>query len=299
MTNVPAALRETLPAAFTLRPATWIKTDGSPCEARKLLVGLPDGEAVESMLIPAPDRRTVCVSTQVGCKYRCAFCASGQAGFKRNLEAGEIVGQVLLAWETFEDRPTNVVFMGIGEPLENYDAVLKSVRILNDSQGMNIGARRLTISTCGVVPGIQRLSEEGIQVELSVSLHAPDDALRSRLMPANRAFPLGVLLAACRAYTEKTRRIITFEYTLIRGVNDNPAQARELAALLSSFPCRVNLIPLSPVEEFDGEPSEAVVAERFQAILVDARINTTLRVSKGRSVQGACGQLRYRKPGAE
>jgi 23S rRNA (adenine2503-C2)-methyltransferase len=295
MTNVPSTLREALATAFSLHPATLLKSEGNPSEARKLLVGLPDGDAVETVLIPAPDRRTVCVSSQVGCKYQCAFCASGQAGFKRNLDSGEIIGQTLLAWETFGERPTNIVFMGIGEPMDNYDAVLKSVRILNDSQGMNIGARRLTISTCGVVPGIMRLADEGIQVELSVSLHAPDDALRSKLMPANRAFPLDTLLAACDAYTTKTRRIITFEYTLIRGVNDSPAHAHKLTTLLRSFPCRVNLIPLSPVEEFDALPSEPVTAERFLATLQDAGINTTLRISKGRSVKGGCGQLRYRK----
>jgi len=183
--------------------------------------------------------------------------------------------------------------MGIGEPFDNYDNVLKAIRIINDPDGLGIGARRITVSTCGLIPGIQRLARESLQIELSVSLHAPTDDLRAQLMPVNRKFPLKNLLAACKAYSAATGRIITFEYTLIHGVNDTPGHARELTRLLSSLPCRVNLIPLSQVEEFRGEPSSPETARMFIDVLDKAGINATLRASKGGSLKAACGQLRY------
>lgn len=292
MKNVPGTLRTSLADRFSLNSAVEIKTEGEPGGTRKILVGLSDGERVEEVLIPADDRRTVCISSQAGCRFRCAFCASGQAGFRRHLEPGEIVGQVLLAWRGFTEKPTNVVVMGIGEPFDNYDAVLKAVRIINDQEGICIGARRITISTAGVIPGIERLADEGLQVELSVSLHAPNDKLRSELMPINRTYPLPRLLPACEAYFKKTKRIITFEYTLIQGVNDQPQHAKELARLLSPLPCRVNFILLSPVPEYVGAPSSESVAESFIRVLEKAGINSTLRASKGTSVHAACGQLR-------
>ncbi|MCG2659137.1 MAG: radical SAM protein, partial [Kiritimatiellae bacterium] len=190
--------------------------------------------------------------------------------------------------------PSNLVFMGMGEPLDNYDAVLAAVRIINDPEGLSLGARRITISTCGIIPGIQRLAQEGLQVELSISLHAPDDALRSRLLPVNRKYPLGDLLEACRIYAEQTGRLITFEYTLIQGVNDSPEQARELARILRPIHARVNLIPLSTVAEFEGRAPPAPVVREFLNILERARINATLRISKGGGVDAACGQLRRR-----
>ncbi len=296
MTNLPAALRVRLADAFRLESAALVETLGVPGETRKLLAALPDGDRVESVLIPAPGRRTVCVSSQVGCQFACVFCASGQAGFRRNLEAGEIVGQALLAAQVYGERPTHVVFMGIGEPFDNYGAVLHAVRILNDTRGVAIGARRITLSTAGVIPGIQRLAGEGLQVELSVSLHAPDNDLRSRLMPVNRLYPLPDLLAACRAYGEETRRLITFEYTLIKGVNDAPEQARALAQALKPLLCRVNVIPLSPVAEYAGHPSTAAATDAFAQILLKAGINCTVRISKGTALKGACGQLRFGRP---
>ena len=292
MTNVPAILREQLAERLSFTAVRDISAETETSGTRKILVGLQDGERVEEVLLPADDRRTVCISSQVGCHFRCAFCASGQAGFRRNLDAGEIVGQVLLAWRRFGDKPTHIVMMGIGEPFENYDAVLKAIRIINDQDGLRIGARRITLSTAGVIPGIQRLADEGLQVELSVSLHAPSDALRSELMPINRKYPLPLLLKACEAYFSKTRRIITFEYTLIESVNDQTHHARELARLLEPLPCRVNFILLSPVKEYSGVPSSAAVAERFIGILEKAGINATLRASRGTSVHAACGQLR-------
>jgi len=182
--------------------------------------------------------------------------------------------------------------MGIGEPFDNYDEVMRAIRIMNHPDGLCIGARRITISTCGVISGIQRLAEEGLQVELSVSLHAPDEEVRSKLMPVNETWPFDELLAACADYTAKTKRIITFEYTLIKDVNDSAAQARQMVKLLKKFPCRVNLIPLSPVEEFDGERPASETMKAFFQTLEKAGINTTLRDSKGSALKAACGQLR-------
>ncbi len=292
MRNVPGTLRAALADRFALPAAEPLEVQGRENETRKLLIGLADGECVEAVMIPAADRRTLCISSQVGCRFHCAFCASGQGGFQRQLGSGEMVQQVILASRLWGDRPTHVVYMGVGEPFDNYDNVLTSVRILNDAGGLGIGARRITISTCGVVPGIERLAGEHLQVELSVSLHAPNDAVRSALMPVNKTWPIATLLEACRAYADRTRRIITFEYTLIRGVNDAEAHARELATRLERLPCRVNLIPLSDVAEYHGRPASPEAADLFIRTLADRHINATLRASKGARLRAACGQLR-------
>ena len=297
MKNLPAPLRDLLAEHFSFQTLEKLEVSGEKGETQKLLFKLSDKEMIETVIIPAPRRgtNTVCVSSQVGCVYGCAFCASGQKGVIRNLTAGEIVGEVMEAARLLGARPNNVVFMGIGEPFDNYDAVMKSVRILNHPDGLNIGARKITVSTCGVVPGIERFAEEGLQVELSVSLHAPDNETRSKTMPVNETWPLEELMDACAAYTEKTNRIITFEYTLIKDLNDSPEQARELVKLLRRFPCRVNLIPLSPVEEFDGERPDSETMQIFFQTLEKAHINTTLRDSKGSNLKAACGQLRSRR----
>ena len=294
MTDLPAQLRTVLARRLRLGTETVLARDGAPDAAAKLLIGLADGERIESVLIPAPRRLTICLSSQVGCRYRCAFCASGQAGFRRHLGADEIVAQYMLAWRETGTKPTHTVFMGIGEPLDNLDNVLAAVRILNDGDGLRVAARRITISTCGVIPGIERLAALPLQIELSVSLHAPDNALRSRLMPANRKWPLADVLRACDAYAKRTGRIVTFEYTLVRGVNDAPAQANALARLLEGRACRVNLIPLSPVPEYDGAPASSRVARQFIAALRARGLNATLRASRGANVHAACGQLRAR-----
>lgn len=293
MMNIPSQIREKLSSSFTLDSAVCNSVETGTDTTRKILAELVDGDSVEEVLIPAGPRRTVCISSQVGCKFACSFCASGQAGFHRNLSPGEMTGQVLLAARGFGENPTNVVFMGIGEPLDNYDAVLKAVRIINNPEGLGIGARRITISTCGLLPEMKRLSEEGIQVELSVSLHASNDRLRSKLMPVNNRYPLKKLIPSCNEYTGKTGRIVTFEYTLIRGLNDSEANASELARLLAPLKCRVNLIPLSPVEEFEGRSSEQDVADMFMKKLTASGINATARRSRGSSVNAACGQLRF------
>ena len=294
MGNLPKALKDALAETHTPEPAKILKESGDPGGTRKWLVGLDDGESVETVLIPARDRNTVCVSTQVGCKMGCAFCASARCGFARGLTAGEIVAQVQLVAVALGQRPDNVVYMGMGEPFDNYDATLKSVRLLNHPDGLNIGARRITLSTSGVVPGIRRLAGEGLQVELSVSLHAPNPELRRKLMPVENKYPMGDLLRECADYTARTKRHITFEYTLIKGVNDSVRDAEELAGRLRRFPCRVNLIPLSPVEEFSGEAPPREAMEAFLRILEKRGVEGTLRESKGKGVDAACGQLRRR-----
>jgi 23S rRNA (adenine2503-C2)-methyltransferase len=290
MTNLPADIRTKLSERFQIESVVCKDAQGE--KTRKLLVGLHDGEFVEEVLIPTRVRRTVCISSQVGCKYKCSFCASGQGGFRRNLEAGEMIGQVVLAAREYKDKPTNVVFMGVGEPFDNYDNVLKAVRIINDEKGLGIGARRITLSTAGIIPGIVKLAEENIQVELSVSLHAPDNDLRNQLMPINNTYPLDKLIPACRAYIGKTNRIITFEYSMIKGVNDSERHAEKVLRLLAALKCKVNLIPLSPVGEFDGEASDEAQVRRFMDVLEEGRMNVTLRASRGSSLDAACGQLR-------
>jgi 23S rRNA (adenine2503-C2)-methyltransferase len=326
-TTLPADLRGTLAERFPLAPLETVQTHDSPDGVRKLLLQCADGERVETVLIPSKGRMTQCISTQAGCDFRCAFCASGQLGRARDLTAGEIVGQVMAACavlraapppvsgpphaSTLEPpnsrtsarpsplpRPGNIVVMGMGEPFDNYDNVLRALRILNDQKGLNIGARHITLSTCGVVPGIRRLAEEGIQFELSVSLHAPDDDLRSRLMPVNRRWPIAELLATCRAYFERTGRVVTFEYTLVKDLNDRPRHADALIRLLRGMPCKVNLIPLSPVGGFGGERPDDRACLAFLDALLKANLNTTLRKSRGRDVDAACGQLRLRSPSA-
>lgn len=294
MKNLPAQFRDKLAERFRIESLEIIQqqNENGTGSTAKTLVRLHDGECIELVFIPAKGRTTLCVSSQVGCKYKCAFCASGMGGFKRNLAAGEVVGEVVSAARNLGGAPSHVVFMGIGEPLDNYDNVLKAVRIINDSEGLSIGARKITISTCGIIPGIERLAKEGLQVELSVSLHAPDDALRSRLMPMNKIHPLTDLLAVCRQYTEQTKRIITFEYTLIKGVNDSKEQAQQLAHLLSRLHCRVNLLMLSAVAEFKGSAPSFETADMFINILDRVHINATIRASKGGGIHAACGQLR-------
>lgn len=262
----------------------------------KLLLRLADGNLVESVVIPSRGRWTVCVSSQVGCACGCAFCASGLSGCERNLSRGEIAAQAVRAAIEIGRRPDNVVFMGSGEPFFNYDSVLAAARRLNapPPSGLGIGARRITVSTCGVVPGIERFSREGIQLELSVSLHAPTDALRRRIMPVDERWPVAELVAACRAHTERTGRIVTFEYTLVAGFNDSPREAAALLELLRGFPCRANLIPLNPVPEFPGKAPSPAACEAFRAALERGGLNATLRRSKGRGANAACGQLRRR-----
>ena len=293
-TTLPKDFRETLKIEFPLTKAEVLETSKSEDGTTKLLVGFEDGNSVETVLIPATGRFTQCISTQVGCAMGCAFCASGSRGVIRSLTADEIVAQYLLARKFGEI--TNIVVMGMGEPFANYDETIRALKLINAGKGPNLGARHITISTCGVVPGFAKLAAEGIQFELSVSLHAPNDALRSELMPVNKRWPIDELLETCAEYTRKTKRIITFEYTVIKGVNDSRGHAEELARQVKRVPmAKVNLIPLSPVSHRPDfkTPSEETLL-MFLDVLMKNRIQTMLRRSRGKDANAACGQLRLR-----
>ncbi len=296
LTTLPGAIRTEFAGRYPLTALREVaRTPSSTDGVTKLLLEAADGERIETVWIPADGRITQCISSQVGCGMHCAFCASGQLGCVRSLTAAEIVAEVMTAAQTMGALPNNIVVMGMGEPFMNYDAVIRALRVLNCQQGLNIGARHITLSTCGIVPGISRLAQEGVQFELSVSLHAPNDALRDRLMPVNRRWPIAELLAACDAYTAATGRIITYEYTLVKDFNDSPTHARELIRLLQGRRARVNLIPLSPVAEFDGETPSNAACLTFLDLLLRSGIHTTLRRSRGKQADAACGQLRLRK----
>jgi 23S rRNA (adenine2503-C2)-methyltransferase len=236
-------------------------------------------------------RKTICVSTQAGCAMGCVFCVTGQFGFARNLDAGEVVEQVL-RFNSAEHPVTNVVFMGMGEPLANYDETLRAIRLLTHPDGLRLGARRITLSTSGLAPQMRRLANEHLQIGLAVSLHAPNDELRSRLMPVNRRWPIGEILDAADEYGERTHRRVSYEYTLMAGVNDSDALADELARLLRGRLCHVNLIPLNPSEDPALRASSAERALAFEARLRQAGIAATIRVNRGRDILAACGQLR-------
>lgn len=296
MRNLPGGLRAELAGQFTVSGVTPLRTQVSAdgC-TEKVLLGLADGLTIETVLMSYQARQTVCLSSQVGCALRCAFCATGMGGWNRNLSAGEIVEQVLYYARRLRERQeavSHVVYMGMGEPFLNYEAVWRSVLTLNDPSGLNLGARRITISTVGVVPGIQRLAQESLPVGLAVSLHAPTDDLRDRLVPINRKYALHVLLDACREYTRLTRRRVTFEYALIDGVNDAPAHAQALARRLQGLLCHVNLIPVNPVPGLSYSPSPRDRVLAFERRLRQLGVNATLRLSRGADIQAGCGQLR-------
>jgi len=296
MKNLPVELQGKLAAKFTIGAGEIKKRSNSEGDASvKLLIQMPDSELVETVYIPKGKRRTVCVSSQVGCKFRCGFCASGQAGFFRNLTAAEIIAQLLRARDESKatnDHLTNIVFMGIGEPLDNYPNVLKAIRMMNSPEFLGIGARRITISTSGVVPKMKDLAAEGLQIELSVSLHGANDSVRSQLMPINKKWPIHELLAACKEYTVKTKREITFEYILADGLNADIEDARQLALVLEGFQCKVNLIPLNPIPEFPYKRPTIKQINAFQKELITKKIRTTVRFSSGTDINAACGQLR-------
>jgi len=301
MSNLPLALRTKLAERFYLAAlslvADTVSTDG---ETSKLLFRLSDAHTIETVLMRYERRHTVCISTQVGCAIKCPFCATGQSGFARNLASGEIVAQVLYAARAFRDEGavlSNVVIMGMGEPLLNYEATLAAIRCLMDKQGLNLGGRRFTVSTVGIVPGIQRLSAEGLQVGLAVSLHAPDDTLRDKLVPVNRRYPLHQLIVTCREYVRRTGRRVTFEYALMEEVNDFPEQAHQLADLLKGLRCHVNLIPLNAAPSSPYRASPPARVRAFQQILQGRRLPATLRLRRGVDIQAGCGQLRSRVKG--
>ena len=293
-TTLPKDFRETLKAEFPLTQYTVEAVSESSDGTKKLLIKYGDGCAVETVLIPATGRFTQCISTQVGCAMGCAFCASGSRGVVRSLTADEIVAEYMAGRKY--GAITNIVVMGMCEPFANYDETMRALKLINAGRGPNLGARHITLSTCGVVPGFERLANEGLQFELSVSLHAPNDKLRLELMPVNRKWPIDVLLDACAEYTRKTKRIITFEYTVIKGVNDSRSCAEELAAQVKRVNmAKVNLIPLSPVShrpDFQTPSEETMMM--FLDVLMKNHIQTMLRRSRGKDADAACGQLRLR-----
>ncbi len=300
-TPLPLSLRQKLADDFDfthLQPLTLLQS--SDGETTKTLFRLPDQQAIETVLMRYNSRRTLCISTQSGCAMGCVFCATGQMGFHRNLSSGEIVEQVLYYARLLaadNEAVTNVVVMGMGEPFHNYDATLEAIDRLNHPEGLNLGARRFTISTVGLIPAIKRFADEGKQINLAISLHAADDVLRSSLLPINRKYPLADLLAACQEYVEKTNRRITFEWALIRGVNDTLEQAEKLAERLQIFRrggvalCHVNVIPLNPTRHYAGKATTREQALAFQSILEQHGIPCTIRLRRGIDIQAGCGQL--------
>ena len=274
-----------------------VSSDG---ETIKTLFSLTDGRTVEAVLMRYSKRRTLCISTQAGCAMGCVFCATGQMGFRRQLTSGEIIEQVLyyarqLALEG--ERVSNIVVMGMGEPFHNYDATISAITRLNHAQGFNLGARRFTISTVGLVPGIKRFTQEHSQVNLAISLHAANDDLRSQLLPINKKYPLDQLIPACLEYVQSTHRRISFEWALIQAVNDTPEQAHFLVQRLRPFRiggssmCHVNVIPLNPTHKYAGQASTHQRALAFQAVLEQAGIPCTIRLRRGIDIQAGCGQL--------
>jgi 23S rRNA (adenine2503-C2)-methyltransferase len=260
----------------------------------KTLFRLPDGKTLESVLMRYEERNTLCISSQSGCAMGCVFCATGQMGFGRNLSSGEIVEQVLFfarELSAIGKAVTNIVIMGMGEPFHNYDAVLEAIRRLNDPQGFNLGARRFTISTVGIVPMIRRFADEKNQVNLAISLHSANDEQRTSLLPVNRKYPVNELIDACRYYVETTHRRITFEWALIHEINDFEQDARELAALVKGLLCHVNIIPLNPTVKFKGKSTTHERALAFQAVLVKNGIPCTIRLRRGLDINAGCGQL--------
>jgi 23S rRNA (adenine2503-C2)-methyltransferase len=302
MSNMGKDLRKKLEDAFSFPVLKKLRElESEDGETIKFLWELQDGKRVESVLIMSRDRRTVCISCQVGCPARCAFCASGKEGLLRNLSVAEIVEQVLHIDRNLKqkgERVCHLVFMGMGEPLENYDAVVKSIQLFNAPETFNISQRRITVSTVGVVEKIRELADEELKVNLALSLHAPNQHIRKKIIPYARKYELEEVLDAMEEYSCKTHRDITYEYTLIAGINDQIDHARELAELLEGKQCTVNLIPYNPVPGINlGRPSKERI-EAFRAILEEAGIPTTWRYTKGKDIAAACGQLALQK-GAE
>jgi 23S rRNA (adenine2503-C2)-methyltransferase len=303
MTNLSAPLRAQLAEEFAFSEMEIVRAQGSADTTRKFLFELTDGNLIESVLIPASpalysessDRRTLCVSTQVGCAYGCKFCASGLDGWTRYLDPGEITGQFLAAERAGGEKVNNIVFMGMGEPMANFDNVMRAIAILNSPAGIGLGARHITISTSGLAPQIRQLAEQPLQVRLAISLHGATDEVRDVIMPVNRKYPLAALFDACEFYVRRKKQMLFFEYILIAGINDGLDQAAALAGHAARLGAKVNLIPYNTVDGLPWERPSERRQEEFLAVLKKRRIVATLRREKGHDIEAACGQLRRRQ----
>jgi len=293
MTDLSRELRASLAADFTLTTPVIAARERSVDGTEKFLLRLADGRQIESVFIPDAQRATFCISTQVGCAMACAFCLTGKMGLLRNLTAGEIAGQVRILAQALDlhGKAFNIVLMGMGEPLHNYDETMKALRILADEHGMSLPPRRVTLSTVGLLPALERLANEPIMPNLAISLHAPTDLQRGELVPINRKYGIAEIIDACKRFPLRKRSRITFEYVLLAGVNDKPEDARKLARLLGGVKSKVNLIPLNPAAGIPFErPSDRAI-ERFAQILAERGVTVSVRKSRGRDIRAACGQL--------
>lgn len=295
MSNLSKELREQLKEHFTFDILKIVEKQESKDGTIKYLFEMLDGSLIETVLMIHDYGKSLCVTSQVGCNMKCSFCASGLLRKQRDLTPGEIVAQVMKVQLDTKQRISHVVVMGTGEPFDNYDNVMEFVRIINHPNGLAIGARHITISTCGLIPGIQRYSDEGIQTNLAISLHAPNDEIRNQLMPINRRYPLDDLRHAISDYIDKTNRRVTFEYILLKDVNDSLVDTRQLAHYLRGLNAYVNLIPYNSVDEHGYQPSDQETIEKFKSELLRLHINVTLRKEHGRDIDGACGQLRAKR----
>jgi 23S rRNA (adenine2503-C2)-methyltransferase len=296
MTNIPKAERGLLSTFFTISQPKIIMTEISSDGTRKFLFELEDGHTIESVLIPDKDRQTLCISSQVGCQQACRFCLTGSGGFMRNLNAHEIVDQVLEISRLLEQekrrRITNIVLMGMGEPLANFEEVVKALKVIVSESGLGFSPRRVTVSTDGLVPQIAKLGKCGLKVNLAVSLNATTDEVRDRIMPVNRHYPIREVLDACKRFPLEPRRRITFEYVMLKGVNDFAEDAQRLSRLLKGIKCKINLIPFNPFPGSEFKRPDDAAVRRFQKILMDHHFTAPVRESRGRDISAACGQLK-------
>ena len=296
MTNLSKVLREKLEENYEILPVVMLERQISQIDGtNKFLFRLYDGNVVESVLMKYKHGNSVCISSQVGCRMGCAFCASTIGGLVRNLSPSEMLGQIYQIQKISGERVSNVVIMGTGEPMDNYDNFLKFIHLLTDEHGLNISQRNITISTCGIVPKIKELAQKHLQITLAISLHSPNDEMRRGLMPIAMKYSIDELLDACHYYFKETNRRMTFEYSLVAGVNDQPVHAEELAGRLKGFPCHVNLIPVNPIKERDFKQSMPKSVMEFKKILEKNRVNVTIRREMGADINAACGQLRRKK----
>ncbi|MBR3041020.1 MAG: 23S rRNA (adenine(2503)-C(2))-methyltransferase RlmN [Lachnospiraceae bacterium] len=295
MTNLSKALREKLKEKYEFTSLRMARMQESEIDGtRKFLFELSDGNFIESVWMKYHHGNSVCISSQVGCRMGCKFCASTLDGLERNLLPGEMLDQIYRISQITGERVSNIVVMGSGEPMDNYDNVLKFLKIISDERGLCISQRNITVSTCGIVPGIRKLAEEKLQITLAISLHAPTDEKRKALMPIANSYSLAEVMDACRFYFDKTGRRISFEYALVKGVNDREEEVAELTSLLKGMNCHINLIPVNPIKERDYRSTDRTNVLNFQNKLEKNGINVTIRREMGRDIDGACGQLRRR-----